>query len=116
LLAQDDAGGLEIRDAQGEWCRAEVIPGTLVVNLGDCLAMWTNDLYKSTQHRVMNAISGRDRYSIAFFYSPSYYSRIECIPTCLAPGEKPKYEPFTYGEFAREQLLKTRRPFDATKE
>jgi isopenicillin N synthase-like dioxygenase len=108
LLAQDDAGGLEVQNGTGEWLRAEVIPDTLVVNLGDCAMWWTNDRYRSTKHRVMNA-SGRDRYSMAYFTGPSYESLIECIPTCLAAGEKPKYEPITFGDWTAARLGNTRK-------
>ena len=55
----------------------------------------------------MNA-NPRNRYSMAFFYSPSYYSKIECIPTCLEPGEQPKYEPIVYGEWGAARLNNTR--------
>jgi isopenicillin N synthase-like dioxygenase len=106
LLAQDDVGGLEIENAQGEWLRAEVIPGTLVVNLGDCAARWTNDRYRSTRHRVMNAHSGRERFSMAYFHGPSYDTQIECIPTCLEPGEQPKYPPMSIGEYTAQRLAR----------
>jgi len=106
LLAQDDAGGLEVQNTQGEWLRAEVIPDTLVVNLGDCAARWTNDRYRSTKHRVMNAVSGRERYSMAYFHGPSYDTRIECIPTCLEPGEAPKYAPITIGDYTAARLAR----------
>lgn len=109
ILAQDDCGGLEIQNVYGEWLRAEVIPGTFVVNIGDTLARWTNDLYRSSVHRVMHALVKRTRYSMAFFYSPSYYTRIECIPTCLGPGETPKYEPVIAGEHAAYRLSRSRK-------
>jgi isopenicillin N synthase-like dioxygenase len=108
VLAQDDCGGLEIQNVHGEWLRAEVVPGTFVVNIGDTLARWTNDRYRSSVHRVMHAITPKTRYSMAFFYSPSYHTRIECIPTCLAPGEQPKYEPVTAGEHADYRLSRSR--------
>jgi isopenicillin N synthase-like dioxygenase len=70
LLAQDDCGGLEVENAAGEWLRADPIPGTFVINLGDMIQRWTNDLYHSNMHRVLNNRSGRDRYSMALFFNP----------------------------------------------
>lgn len=95
LLLQDDVGGLQVYDKNtGEWLHADPVPGTFVVNLGDALAHWTNDLYKSTLHRVVNA-SGRERYSVPFFYDGDADYEVTCIPTCLKPGEEPKYAPIT---------------------
>lgn len=42
----------------------------LSLDLGDMLRRWTNDLYQSTLHRVVNTKSGKDRYSVATFFSP----------------------------------------------
>ena len=105
LLAQDETGGLEVQNASGEWLRAEVIPDTLVVNIGDMAARWTNDRYRSTKHRVMNA-SGRERYSMAYFHGPAYDTIIACIPTCLEPGEQPKYPPVSIGEYTAQRLAR----------
>src|SRR6202041_1189802 len=72
LLAQDECGGLEVETAAGDWIRAEPIPGTFVVNLGDLVPRWTNGLYHSNMHRVMNNRAGRNRHSIVLFYNPAY--------------------------------------------
>ena len=95
LLLQDQVGGLQVYDhATDGWIHADPIAGSFVVNLGDSLAHWTNDLYKSTRHRVVNS-SGRERYSIPYFYEGDADYEVTCIPTCLKPGEEPKYAPIT---------------------
>jgi isopenicillin N synthase-like dioxygenase len=96
FVCQDDSGGLQAKNRAGEWIEAPPIPGTLVVNIGDLLARWTNDLFRSTPHRVVNR-SGRDRYSLAVFYDPDFDAGVSAIPSCLAPGEAPRYPPTTCG-------------------
>ena len=71
ILWQDDVGGLQVKNRAGEWIDAPYIEDTFVINIGDMLARWSNDLFVSTPHRVVNA-SGRERYSIPVFYDPDY--------------------------------------------
>ena len=52
LLATDDVGGLEVRTRSEKWIEASALPGAFVVNIGDCLMRWTNDIYVSAPHRV----------------------------------------------------------------
>lgn len=54
---------------------------------------WTNDRYRSTMHRVISPNSNKPRYSVAFFNDGALDTVVEAIPTCIAPGEKPKYGP-----------------------
>ena len=95
LVHQDSAGGLEVRGAGGSWIPALPIEGTLVVNVGDLLARWTNDRFRSTPHRVINR-SGRARLSIAAFVDPDFDTPI--VPVVQA-GETPRYPPVTCGAY-----------------
>lgn len=107
LLRQDDAGGLQVWDRRFDrWIHADPLPGTFVVNLGDMISRWTDDRYRSTVHRVVNT-SGRERYSVPFFYSGNFAHRVECIPTCLAAGATPKYPPTTVEAHMREMYRRT---------
>lgn len=107
LLRQGDVGGLQVWDqVSGGWIHADPLPGTYVVNLGDMISRWTNDRYRSTVHRVVNT-SGKERYSVPFFYTGNYAYEVSCIPTCLAPGEQPKYPPITVEQHMRAMYSRT---------
>ena len=106
LLAQDATGGLEVRKRDGDWTVVPPRPGTFVCNIGDCLMRWTNDLYVSNAHRVVNR-SGRERFSVAYFGDPNSDASVECLPSVLAPGELPKYPPITYAEYLRSRYEAT---------
>lgn len=106
LLLQDEVGGLQVRDKSGGWIDAPRLEGAYIVNLGDMMARWTNDYYVSTVHRVINR-SGRERYSVPFFYSGNPGYRVACIETCLAPGEKPRYPAVTVEEHMKAMYAKT---------
>jgi isopenicillin N synthase-like dioxygenase len=95
MLAREDVPGLAVRLPSGEWLAPPVIEGTFLVNLGNVMKRWSNDRFLSTPHGVLND-SGRDRYSIAFFYSPNPDARIDVVPTCTGPGNPPRYEPALY--------------------
>ncbi|CAN5522303.1 2-oxoglutarate and iron-dependent oxygenase domain-containing protein [soil metagenome] len=110
VLYQDDApGSLQVWNRRGEWEDVPHLPGTFVVNLGDLMARWTNDRWVSTRHRVVNPpphLADTDRISMPFFHTPDYDAVVSCIPTCLAPGEVPRYEPITSGDWALRQNLR----------
>lgn len=107
LLLQDDNPGLQVWDqASRGWIHADPVPGTYVVNLGDMIARWTNDRYRSTLHRVVN-LSGRERFSVPFFHSGNPDHQVRCLPSCLAPGASPKYPPVTVEQHMIDMYQRT---------
>jgi len=104
LLAQDDIGGLEVQNAADEWVSAPPIADSFVVNLGDLMSRWTNGVYRSNMHRVLNSDRARDRYSIPFFHSPRFDAVIEPVPTCVNDQQPPKFEPCTTSEHMNEMF------------
>ncbi len=97
LLWQDDNGGLEAQTVAGDWIPAPPVPGTLNVNVGDLLARWSNDHFKSTPHRVVNR-SGRERMAIATFYDPDFTAMVDPTDLGLGAGEAALYPPISAGE------------------
>ena len=111
ILAFNDApGGLQVRMPDDSWLDLAARPGELVVNIGDMMARWTNDRWKSTVHRVVNppqagpAVARRQ--SIGYFLHPNFDTRVECLPTCRDAGRPPRYAPIMAGEHMREKLLR----------
>jgi isopenicillin N synthase-like dioxygenase len=95
LLAREDVPGLAVRLPSGEWLAPPLIEGTFLVNLGNIMKRWSNDRFLSTPHAVLND-SGRDRYSIAFFYSPNVDTVIECLPSCVTADNPARYPRAAY--------------------
>ncbi|MGH1577921.1 isopenicillin N synthase family dioxygenase [Planktotalea sp.] len=96
LLLQDQSGGLQVRTKSGEWAEAPPIEGTLVCNIGDLLARWSNDRFASTLHRVINRTPNA-RYSIPVFFDPHTDTVVD--PRHLGtPDNEAKYPPVTAGE------------------
>ncbi len=106
LKSDPEVPGLEIRLPSGEWAEAPLVEHAFIVNIGDLMARWTNDRWVSTLHRVvLPAETGSERrQSMAFFHNTSFDARIECIPTCLDPGEEPKYEPVLAGRYLLDRF------------
>ncbi|KAJ4293590.1 hypothetical protein N0V90_008873 [Kalmusia sp. IMI 367209] len=106
LLLSSTTPGLEILKPSGHWHIASHVPDAFIVNVADFLMRWTNGVYKSTIHRVVNR--SRDvRYSVPFFFSINYEEVVETLPTCLKEGERPKYRPIGAGEYILERLNAT---------
>ena len=97
LLWQDQIGGLQVLNTRGEWIKAQPIPGTFVVNIGDFFMRMSNGRLKSTVHRVYNRTT-QDRLSMPFFLGFNFNETCSVLPTCTDENNPPKYEPISCGE------------------
>ena len=116
LLFQDDRGGLEVLSPKGGFVPATPIPDTIVVNAGDLLQRWSNDVIRSTEHRVVSPRSPPTddsypaRYSIAYFCNPNWDATIECLDGCFGDargGQEKKYTPINTHEYLVSRLKAT---------
>ena len=96
LLAQDQIGGLEVQDRNGDWVTARPLADTLVVNVGDLLARWSNDVFRSTPHRVINR-SGRERCSLVLAWDPDFDTVID--PALTSTSAPARYPPVRCGDY-----------------
>ena len=97
LLWQDRVGGLEVKDIDGDWVKAPPIEDTLVVNVGDLLMRWTNNVFKSTPHRVVNK-NLTERYSMVIAWDPNFETIVDPSIVCKK-GVQPFYPPVCCGEY-----------------
>lgn len=104
LLITDGEPGLQVQPRGADWIDVPHVAGGFVVNIGDCLMRWTNDIYVSTPHRVR--VPKRVRRSIAFFLDPNPDAVIEALPGTGAPH----YPPVTGAEYLRARLDATYTP------
>ena len=103
-------GGLQVHMEDGSWREVQPLEGTLIINIGDMMARWTNDRWRSTLHRVVNptdAEAGMSRrQSIAYFCHPNYDAQISCLDGCADADHPVRYEPILAGEHMRLKMMK----------
>jgi len=89
LRTAPGTNGLETSDGDGHWNPVDAIEGGFIVNLGDSMAQWTNDRWRSTMHRVVELPDAERRTSIAFFHTANWDAVIGCLPGLGAPRHQP---------------------------
>lgn len=115
LATEDKPGGLQVCNAAGQWRDVPFVPGTFIVNIGDLMARWTDDRWRSTLHRVANpplhAAGDTSRLSLVFFHNPNHDAEISSLCRTGAP----KYAPTTSGEHLRRLFTATQNPAGAAR-
>ena len=117
IVRQEAApGGLQVQKPDGRWIDVPPVADAFVVNLGDLMRQWTNDLWRSTMHRVVNPprdhALGSRRISLVFFHQPNYDALVRCLPSCHGPDNPPRYAPVTsgrhfIGKFVKQSTMGT---------
>lgn len=109
LLYADRVPGLEIVGSDGAWHPVLPEPNAYLVNIGDLLAQWTNDRWRSTVHRVVPPPAGdgrpNRRRSLAFFHDGDWDAVVECLPTCCSAEKPARYEPVRAVDHLMNKLL-----------
>ncbi len=107
LLVGASAGGLQLQNKKGEWLDIQPEANEIVVNVGDMLQRLTNNVLKSTTHRVVNPsreLWHTPRLSIPFFLHPKSSMDLTCLRQCISDSNPRAYEPITAGEYLDERL------------
>lgn len=108
LLMTDAEPGLQVRPRGGDWMDVPHVPGAYVVNIGDCMMRWTNDIYVSTPHRVLPP--KRQRRSVAFFCEANPDALVAALP---GTGDA-KYAPIRAADYLASRLDATYAPKETT--
>lgn len=98
LLAQNSPGLVIYSEIRKCWIHAPVIDGAFIVNSGELLKQWSNDLFVSVKHFANNNTGDEARYSIPFFFNANADFKMECLPTCCDADNPPKYPAISYLE------------------
>ena len=107
LLVGASADGLQLLTREGKWVDVKAGPGQIVVNVGDMLQRLTNNVLRSTTHRVVNPpreLWNTHRYSIPFFLHPRSEMPLDCLEDCITENNPIAFEPITAGEYLDERL------------
>lgn len=93
--------GLQVDDTHGNWVNVVPSATDFVINTGETMKRWTNNVYQAANHRVK--FVNRNRVSVPFFVEPGYNTVIESYtPNKLE--EEPKFPPIKYGEFLIQSM------------
>ncbi len=106
LLMTDGEPGLQVKPRSGDWIDVPSIENAYVVNIGDCMMRWSNDIYASTPHRVLPP--RRRRHSVAFFVEANPDTVISALPGTGTP----KYQPIRAADYLQSRLDATYAPKD----
>ena len=108
LLMGAHGKGLQVQNTRGEWIDAVASEDELMINIGDMLSRHTNNVLKSTVHRVVNPdreLLKKSRYSIPFFMHPISEMKLNVLESTISEESPKAYEDITAGEFLEERLV-----------
>ena len=108
LLMGAHGKGLQVQHSNGEWVDAVASEDELMINIGDMLSRHTNNLLKSTVHRVINPdreLLKKSRYSIPFFMHPISEMKLNVLESCISDESPKSFDDITAGDFLNERLV-----------
>ncbi|WP_406342280.1 isopenicillin N synthase family dioxygenase [Streptomyces sp. NBC_01578] len=104
LDRQAGKGGLQIFTDDGGWEDAPYDPEAFTINIGDLMARWTGDRWRSGRHRVLPPPSdapAEELMSLVYFYECDPRTTVESVP---APTGRVTHEPVDSHTYLRAKL------------
>jgi len=99
----DDVEALQLYDKNDDvWVTVPTVENSIVLNVADMFQRWTNDLLKSTPHRVVNVDMDRPRYSMPYFVDPGRDVMIKNLT-----NQPDKYPPISAYEYLKWRLAQS---------
>ncbi|MFF9520926.1 isopenicillin N synthase family dioxygenase [Streptomyces achromogenes] len=89
LDRQPGIGGLEVWNEEDGWFEPPFVPGTLVVNLGDLMSLWTDGRWRALRHRVLAPSSiapDEELVSLVYFFETDPDAEIVPLPAPVGGG------------------------------
>lgn len=104
LDRQAGKGGLQVFTDDGGWEDAPYDPEAFTINIGDLMARWTGDRWRSGRHRVLPPPAdapAEELMSLVYFGECTPGTLVESVP---APVGRVAYEPVDSHVYLREKL------------
>jgi isopenicillin N synthase-like dioxygenase len=104
LDRQSGKGGLQVYTDEGGWEDAPYDPRSFTINIGDLMARWTGDRWRSGRHRVLPPPvdePAEELMSLVYFGECTPGTRVESVP---APVGRVAYPPIDSHVYLREKL------------
>lgn len=109
LLSRSAISDYEVEVAPDEWAVVSAPAGSIMVQVGDILQMWTNDQWRATKHRVAApppSEANHSRVSIVYGVVPDMNAVISPLPTCISRDSPAKYAPTTFVDYEYKRMEK----------
>ncbi|MFI6339455.1 isopenicillin N synthase family dioxygenase [Streptomyces sp. NPDC050535] len=104
LDRQAGKGGLQVFTDEGGWEDAPFDPAAFTINIGDLMARWTGDRWRSGRHRVLPPpadVPGEELMSLVYFGECTPGTLVESVPE---PVGRVAYPPVDSHVYLREKL------------
>jgi isopenicillin N synthase-like dioxygenase len=104
LDREPGTGGLQVYTRDGEWVDAPYDPAALTVNIGDLMARWTGDRWRSCRHRVLPPPANapdEELVSLVWFYETDPHARISSLAPPIGQRD---YPPVIAHEYLLEKI------------
>lgn len=104
ILYQDEVGGLQLRGEDGNWLAIKPQTGSLIVNIGDIMKVWSNCKYRAAEHKAV--LNGKEaRLSLGYFLGPKTDIAVETVKELVDDDHPVQYKPFTWGDYRRQRIM-----------